>query len=143
MAKLIATRTSQYVMEAEFSFNFDDTMVNTAGAEIDFGKTAINAAFDIVRLPAKAVVVGGAVTTDTAFTSAAFTVSLGDAAVPARYLAAADRKAVAAVPLLTPGFRTDGEPVRLTINSAASTAGKMTVRILYVVGDRANEVCTL
>ena len=142
MAKLNSARSAQYVMEAEFSFKFDDTMVNTVGAEIDFGKTAINAAFDLIKLPVKAVVVGGSVTTDTAFNSAAYTVSLGDSGNAARYLAAADRKAAAAVPLLTPGYRGDGEPLRLTVNSAAATAGQMTVRVLYVIQDRANEVCT-
>ena len=39
MAKLKATRQAQYVLEAEFTFNFDDTVINTSGVEVDGGKT--------------------------------------------------------------------------------------------------------
>lgn len=143
MAKLTASRTAQNVLEAEFSFNFDDTMADTSGASKDFGKTNIAATtYDIIALPMGAVVVGGALTVETAFDTASYTVSIGDSANAARYLASADRKAVANTALLTPGYRGDGEPIRVTITNAdVCTAGKATVRVLFVLPNRANEVC--
>ena len=142
MAKLNQTRGAQYVMEAQYVFNFDDTAVNTAGTEVDFGKTNTAATtFDIIDLPVDATVVGGEVVTETAFNAAtSYTVALGDSALATRYLASADRKAAARVALTPTGFRTDGSPLRLSVTSnAACTAGKMTVRVQYTVGNRVNE----
>ena len=63
MAKLISARGAQNVMEAEFTFNFDDTMVPYSGGtaiagttEVDFGKTNITATqFGIINMPEGAV----------------------------------------------------------------------------------------
>lgn len=141
MSKLLAARTAQYVMEAEFVFNFDDTMVNTSGAEVDFGKTNIaTTAVDIINLPAGAVVVGGSVTTDTAFSAATYNVSIGDSGNATRYLGATDRKGAGTTPLVLTGYRGDGENVRLTFTAGGvCTTGKMTVRVLYITTGRANE----
>ena len=64
MTKLKATRQAQYVLAAEFTFNFDDTLVNTSGAEVDGGKTNTAAtSVDIIELPYGATIVGGEVVT--------------------------------------------------------------------------------
>ena len=64
-----ATRGNQYPLVAEFTFNFDDTMVDTSGATKDFkvvGSTVVAA----IKLPTNAVITGGAVTTEIAVTGA-------------------------------------------------------------------------
>jgi hypothetical protein len=142
MSKLISARTAQFVMEAEFTFNFDDTMVSVAGQEVDFGKTNISAtSFDIINLPENSVIIGGELVTETAFDTASYAVTIGDSAVADRYLASADRKGAARVALVPTGYRTSGSNLRIGITNAdVCTAGKATVRVQYVIAGRANEV---
>ena len=142
MSKLIATRGAQYVMESEFVFNFDDTMVSVAGAEVDFGKTNIVAtSFDAINLPAGAVLLAGSLTVETAFDTASYAVVVGDSAVANRYLATADRKAVGVTNLVPTGYRGDGENIRIGITNAdVCTTGKATLRVQYITTGRANEV---
>lgn len=142
MSKLIAARGAQYVMESEFVFNFDDTMVSVAGAEVDFGKTNLAAtSFDVINLPAGAVVLAGSLTVETAFDTASYSVTVGDSAVANRYLAAADRKAVGVTALVPTGYRGDGENLRVAITNAdVCTAGKATLRLQYITTGRSNEV---
>lgn len=149
MAKLISTRGAQFVMEAEFVFNFDDTIVPVSGGtpivgtnEVDFGKTNIAATVvPAINLPQGAVVVGGSLTVETGFDTASYTVSVGDSGNAARYLAAADRKAAAQTALVPTGYRGEGENLTMTITNAdVCTAGKATLRVLYVITGRANEV---
>lgn len=142
MSKLIASRTGQYVMDAEFTFNFDDTMVSAAGAEVDFGKTNVAAtSFDIINLPENSIIVGGELVVETAFDTASYAVVIGDSAVADRYLATADRKAAARTALVPTGYRTAGANLRIGITNAdVCTAGKATVRVQYVITGRANEV---
>lgn len=142
MAKLIASRTAQWPLVAEFTFNFDDTMANTAGATVDFGKTNTAATVvEAIPLPPGAVVVGGSVDTQTAFDAATFNVSVGDSGSATRYLGATDRKAVGTSALVPTGYRGTGENIRISFTAAdACTAGKMTVRVMYVVDGRSNEV---
>ena len=45
-----ATRGSQYPLVAEFTFNFDDTMVNVAGA-LDGFATVGSHVFEVINLP--------------------------------------------------------------------------------------------
>lgn len=141
MSKLLAARTAQYVMEAEFTFNFDDTMVSVAGTEVDFGKTNIAAtSFDIINLPENSVIIGGELVVETAFDTASYAVVIGDATVADRYLASADRKAAARTALVPTGARTSGANLRMGITNAdLCTQGKATVRVQYVVAGRANE----
>lgn len=141
MAKLLQTRGAQYVKQAEYVFNFDDTAVNSAGATVDFGKTNTAAtSVDIIDLPVDATVVGGSVTTETAFDAATYNITLGDASVANRYLASVDRKGTGTSALTPTGFRTDGSPIRLGFTAAdVCAAGKMTVRVQYVVGGQVNE----
>lgn len=141
MAKLIASRTAQYVMEAEFTFNFDDTMVNTVGTTLDFGAANTAAtSVDIINLPAGAVIVGGSVTTETAFDAATFNITVGDSGSANRYLGTTDRKGTGISALVPTGYRGDGENLRLTFTAAdVCTTGKMTVRVEYIQTGRANE----
>ncbi len=141
MSKLIATRYAQPVMETEFTFNFDDTMVSAAGTTVDFGKANISStAFDILHLPVGAVIVGGEVVTETAFDTAGYDITVGDADSAARYLASTDAKGAGRTALVPTGYRTSGKAVRLTFASDdVCTAGKMTVRVQYVVPGRGTE----
>jgi hypothetical protein len=139
MSKLIASRGAQYALSADFTFNFDDTMVAADGSTKDFGASDLSIVFDIINLPEGAVVIGGAIVTETAFSSA-FTVTIGDSAAPARYLASTAITA-AGVKTFTPtGYRGQGENLRLTATAAsAETSGRATVRVDFVIADRQNE----
>lgn len=145
MSKLISARTAQPVMEAEFVFNFDDTMVPLSGgtaivgtSEVDFGKTNIAAtSFGVINLPAGAVVLGGALTVETAFDTASFAVVVGDTAVANRYLTTADRKALGTTNLVPNGYRGDGENITIGITNAdVCTTGKATLRVQYITTGR-------
>lgn len=146
MSKLIAARGAQFVMESEFVFNFDDTMVSKVGAvdgaELDFGKTNIvSTVFEVINLPAGAVILAGSLTVETAFDTASYSVAVGDSALATRYLAAADRKAVGVTNLVPTGYRGDGENIRVTIvNADVCTTGKATLRVQYIMTGRSNEV---
>ena len=141
MAKLKATRQAQYVLAAEFTFNFDDTLVNTSGAGVDGGKTnTVATSVDIIELPYGATIVGGEVVTETAFDAATFNVTVGDSGSANRYLGTTDRKGAGRTALVPTGYVGEGQAVRLTFTAAdVCTTGKMTVRVLYTVEGRGNE----
>lgn len=145
MSKLTAIRGAQNVLCASFTLNFDDTMVNTAGDEVDFGKVNLGGAstgkFDIIPLPPGAVVVGGQVAVTTAFDTAGYDVIIGDADDDDRFFATADVKGVGVVALLTPGYVSTGKPVRLQFSTDdVCTTGVLTVNVLYKIVGKANEV---
>lgn len=144
MSKLIATRGSQYPLVAEFTFNFDDTMVDTAGALKDF-KTVGSTVVDAINLPTGAVILDGEVVTETAVSgSTAYNVSVGDSANATRYLGATNRVAAGRTALVPTGYVGLGEQLRVTVapTVADATAGKVTVRITYMVRNRVNETQT-
>lgn len=144
MAKLIAARGIQHTQVAEFTFNFDDTMLNTSGVLSDF-KTVATTAFDVINLPMKAIVVGGDVTTETAIgTSTAYNISIGDSGSATRYLGVTDKVTAARTALVPTGYVGNGENLRLTVTPtvAAATAGKVTVRVEYIIRDRVTEIQT-
>ena len=139
MTKLVSARTAQYPLMAEFTFNFNDTIKATDGAV-----KALNAALvaEIIELPQGAVVVGGEIVVETADSaSTTYTLSLGDSASATRYASAVSLKAAARTALTLTGFRAT-EPIRATVavTGSAPTAGKATVRVLYTIAGRANEV---
>lgn len=143
MATLNKTRTAQWPLVAEFTFNFNDTMVPAAGgAAVDFGLTNTTATtFNAINLPPNAVVIGGELAVETAFDTASYAVVVGDATTANRYLATADRKAVARTPLVPTGYVSDGGTITIGITNAdACTTGKATLRVMYTIRDRANEV---
>lgn len=144
MAKLIATRGMQYPLFAEFTFNFSDTMVDIAGVTKDFavvGTTVV----DAINLPVNAIVVSGSVTTETAVAGAtAYNVSVGDSASTTRYLGVTNRVAAGTTPLVPTGYVSLGEQIRVTVTPtvADATAGKVTVRVEYIIRNRVNETQT-
>lgn len=144
MPKLVATRGQQYPLVAEFTFNFDDTMVDTTGATKDF-KTVGSTVVDAINLPTGAIVIGGEVVTETAVSgSTAYNVSVGDSGSATRYLSATDRVAAGRTALVPTGYVGNGEQIRVTVapTVADATAGKVTVRVQYVVRNRVNETQT-
>lgn len=142
MSVLKITRGAQWPLVAEFTLNFDDTMVDSTGASKDFGLTNIAAtAFDIINLPYNAVVIAGDVVTETAFDTASWSIKVGDATTDDRYLGATDRKATGRTALVPTGYVSDGGAIRLTVTNAdVCTAGKATVRVMYTIRNRTNEV---
>lgn len=139
MAKLNAARGAQYPLMAEFTFNFNDTIKATDGVV-----KALNAALvaDLIELPQGAVVVGGEIVVETADSaSTTYTLSLGDSASATRYANAVSLKSAARTALTLTGFRAT-EPIRATVavSGSAPTAGKVTVRVLFTIAGRVNEV---
>ena len=142
MSKKLAARTAQYPLVAEFTFNVLDTMVNTSGANDGFATVATHV-FDVINLPAYATVVGGEVVTESAITgSTAYNVSVGDSVSATRYLGVTDKTTAARTALVPTGFVGAGENIRLTVTPtvAASTGGTITLRVMYVIRGRGNEV---
>lgn len=142
MTTLIAARGAQYPLVMTFTFNFDDTMADTTGATADF-KTVATTAFDIINLPVGAVVIGGEVVTETAITgSTAYNISIGDSGSATRYLGVTDRVGAGRSGLVPTGYVGTGENLRLTLTPtvAEATAGKVTVRVEFVLPNRTNEI---
>lgn len=159
MSKLIAARTAQYVTEAEFTFNFSDYVVDkvdsakkTLGSTTAIadpytqeagltGPVANTVVFDAINLPEGAVIIGGELVVDTAGVGpTAYQLKLGDSTSDVRYLAYTSLLSAARTALTLTGLRTT-ENLRATLNYtvANATAGKATIRVLYVVGGKANE----
>ena len=142
MSVLKASRTAQWPLVATFSWNFDDTMLNVAGASDEF-KTAAAHVFDVIPLPPGATVIGGDFTVETTFaTVSTYAVIIGDADVTNRYLGTSDYKAAARTALVPTGYVGTGQQIRVTVTptGSAATAGRATLRVEYVVNNRSNEV---
>jgi len=140
MTTLKANRTAQYPLVAEFTFNVTDDMVAANGAVTGFKAAA--GVFDVIALPPNAVVTGGDVTVETASNeSGTATIAVGDSATPARYLGATSIKAAGRTPLVPTGYRGTGQNLRITLanQNANATAGKVSVRVEYIVTGRAQE----
>ena len=118
-------------------------MLDINGVSKSFGSTYTDAIVaSVINLPEGAVVVGGEVAVETAGVGpTAYTVSLGDSSSATRYASAVDLKTAARTALTLTGYRTT-ENLRLTIAStvANASAGKATVRVMYTIPNRANEV---
>jgi hypothetical protein len=143
MALLTASRTAQSPLVAEFNWNFDDTMVNDAGATVDFGLTNIaETTFVIIPLPPGAQVTGGSLNVSEAFDAATYAVTIGDTADEDEYLTTADRKAVGTTALVPTGLvNTTGLNIVINITCAdVCTTGLAKVVVEYIVEDRSCEV---
>ena len=141
MAKLNPSRAAQTVLSAEFTFEFADTMKDVNGVTKDF-KTVGSTVVDAINLPPRTTIVSGEVVTETAVTgSTAYNVSVGDSVSATRYLGATDRTAAGRTALVPTGYVGNGENLRVTVapTVAASTAGKVTVRVQYIMRDRWSE----
>jgi hypothetical protein len=142
MTAKIKSRTAQYPLVAEFTFSIGDTMTNTVGAADAFASVAAHV-FDVIPLPPGAVVTGGSVVTNTAFTgSTAYNVKVGDSGSDVRYLGTTDKTAAGLTALVPTGYAGTGENLRLTVTPtvAAATAGKLTVRLEYIITGRTSEI---
>lgn len=142
MTAKIKSRSAQYPLVAEFTFSIGDTMTNTVGAADAFASVAAHV-FDVIPLPPGAVVLGGHVVTDTAFVgSTAYNVKVGDSGSDVRYLGTTDKTAAALTALVPTGYVGVGENLRLTVTPtvAPATAGKLTVRLEYIIAGRTSEI---
>jgi hypothetical protein len=118
-----------------------DSILNTAGV-----MTALAAGgallSDLFPFPPNSQLIAGALVVEVASNSGTtHTVSVGDSASAARYLAATDLKTVARTALTPTGYRGTGEDIRLTFAQGGTlpTAGRFTLHFQYYVVDRANE----
>lgn len=144
MAKVLATRGSQWPLVAEFVFNLTDSVVNTSGAEESLAAVGSHV-FDGIKLPTNAIVIGGAVTTEVAATGpTAVNVSVGDSGNATRYLGATDRVAAGRTALVPTGFVGGGEDLRITVAPTVTpaTAGKISVHVMYIIRNRMTETQT-
>lgn len=146
MPKLIASRTAQYPLVAEFKFNFDDTAVDSVtGGLKTFGAAFGDAiVFDAIPLPLGAVISGGELIVDTPGVGpTAYTVAVGQAGTPASLLAATSLSVAGRTPLTGLGSgHVSGANVRLTIASsvANATAGRFRLRVAYTIDGRSSEI---
>jgi hypothetical protein len=164
MAKLLASRTAQSPLYAEFVFKHNDWVVDsvdtvkkTLGSTVALsadpaeagltGPVANTVTFDAIPLPLGAVVVGGEVIVETvAAGSTAYTVSVGIAGATTAYASAVSALTAGRTALTlsttVPMTSNSGQNVRLTIayTVANATGGKVRVRVMYTIDGRANEV---
>jgi hypothetical protein len=127
---------------AEFVASWDDTMVDINGAVKDF-KTAGSSIFEIIPLPPGAIVQGGEVVVETAWAgSTTAPITLGDSVNATRYLGSTSLAAAARTVLVPTGYVSQGENIRMAFapTGALATAGKVSVKVSYVIRNRANEV---
>ena len=143
MSLLIESRTAQSPLVAEFNWNFDDTMVNDAGATVDFGLTNIaETTFVVIPLPPGSVVTGGSLTRSVAFDTAGYAITVGDTADEDEYLTTGDLKAVGTTALVPTGLvNTTGLNIVMNItNTDVCTTGSAKLVVEYIVEDRSCEV---
>ena len=130
----------QWPLVAEVQIDFaNDTVVATDGVTKPF--TGVVAA-DLFPMPPDATVIGGELVVDTASNAGtSHTVSVGDSGSATRYANAVDAKAAGRTALTLTGYRHNGEDIRVTSTPAGTTltAGKASIRLMYVIADRANE----
>ena len=146
MSVLTKTVGAQYPLTAVFTFNWDDSMVNTTPASKTFGD-ATPGAFDILIPPPGAIVVGGVVKVETIAAGNTSTVDVGDSDDTDRYteanavdLADADG-AVTVFDMLGDHKVYNGtQAIRITLaNGGALTALKAHIIVTMIVPGRVNE----
>lgn len=165
--KKIASRTAQYPLIAEFTFDYNDWVIDTVDltkktlgsttalakdpAEAGLtGPVANTITFDCIPLPIGAVLVGGELIVENAYAGCtAATITLGIAGALTSILGSTSLMAAANTRtplLLTAALQSAsaGNNVRATIayTVANATAGKVRVRIAYTIDNRVNEVQT-
>ena len=160
--KLLATRTAQYPLFAEFAASFNQWVLDSViGVKETFGSTVATATdpaepgltgpatgtvtFDVIPLPPGAVITGGELIVETAYVGpAAATVSLGIAGNTTALLSAVSLLATGrtALSLSTPLVSNAGQNLRATVayTTANATAGKFRLRVQYTIDGRASEV---
>lgn len=137
---------AQTVLSAVFSFNYDDTMLNTSAAETAFG-AASGTTFDIMTLPPGAIVIGGAVKIETVAAGNTSTIDIGDSDDTDRYtetnpvdLADADAPVTGFDQLGDHKVYSGSQAIRITIaNGGALTGGRFHVIVNFIVPGRSSE----
>lgn len=139
MAKRTRVDWGQFVMVSEFVFDFDDTMIASDGLEKPLRAAG---AFPVFKLPRGAVIVDGELVVETAgATATTWTLSLGDAGSPTRYLAAKTLMAAGRSALAPTGAYVDGDILAtIAATGSAATAGRVALRVLYAVPGKAHVV---
>ena len=142
MATLKKSRAAQYNLTAYFEFNIAtaDSMLDIAGVSKAFSVVA--PVYDIVPLPYGAVVVGGDMVVKTVSNdTGTATLSVGDSASAARYMAATDIKTAARTAFTITGYSGLGEALRITLanQNANATTGKVRLRVDFMIDNRQNE----
>lgn len=161
MTKLLASRSAQWPLVQEFTFDVstavNDTMATVVGNVIGGASPHFQATvqaiggvhggagqiYEIFPLPVGATVIGGEVVVSTAVAGpTASTITIGDSDDADRYLGATNLKAAGRTAMVPTGRVGNGENVRMTITNtdAVATAGKVAVRLTYVMAGRTNEV---
>lgn len=163
--KLLASRTAQYPLVAQFIANFNnwvadsvDLGAKTLGSTVALatdptqaglvGPVANTVVFDCLPLPNGAVVTGGELIVDVAYVGpTAATISLGIASATtdllnAVSLLATGRTAFNLAALVVEDSTVSGANLRMTLayTVANATAGKFRLRVMYTIDGRANEV---
>lgn len=159
--KKLASRTAQYPLVADFTFGFNDWVIDSVdGTKKTFGSTVANSvdpsevaltgpvantiSFDCIPLPEGAVVTGGELIVETAGVGpTAYTVSLGVAGSLTSVLAATSVLATGRTALLltSPLVSNAGANLRATVayTVANATAGKFRLRVSYTIDRRVSE----
>ena len=165
--KKLASRTAQYPLVSEFTFDFNDWVIDTVDlTKKTLGSTVANAkdpaeagltgpvantiTFDCIPLPIGAVLTGGELIVENAYAGCtAATITLGIAGALTTILGSTSLMAAANTRtplLLTAALQSAsaGNNVRATIayTVANATAGKVRVRLMYTIDHRVNEVQT-
>ena len=115
-------------------------------AEVDFtfADLATGVVYPAIDIPGNAVVVGGELVITTAFnTGTSAALAIGDDIATTRYASAIDAKAAARTALTRTGYRYTAPntiDIIATLVGTAATAGAGTLRVQYVIKDRAQEV---
>lgn len=162
--KKLASRTAQFPLMAEFNFNWNDWVIDsvdltkkTLGSTVALstdpsevgltGPVANTITFDCIPLPPGAVISGGELIIETAYTgSTAATITLGIAGSLTSVLGSTSLMAAAntrTALLLTSALVSNaGANLRATIayTVANATAGRARVRLMYTVDNRTSEV---
>jgi hypothetical protein len=159
MAKLLSTRASQNVQVAEFVASFSDTMADATGVLKDMTSITTGDFFKAVQLPPNVEIVGGDIQIDvqgvgpTAYTLEVGTSSDGTVANFNNHLSNATtfdlKGAVGARLALTflnalafPGLMSANPNdifIRLIRSVAVATAGKFTLRVMFIQRGKADE----
>ena len=163
--KKLASRSAQYPMVAEFTFEWNNWVIDSAdstkktlGSTVALstdpaesaltGPVANTITFDCIPLPVGAVVTGGELFMETAYAGCtAATITLGIAGALTTLLGSTSLMAAAntrTALLLTSALQSNasGNNVRATIayTVANATAGKARVRVEYTIDGRQSEI---
>lgn len=161
MAKLLASRSAQWPLVQMFTFDVstavDDKMATVVGNVIGGASPSFQATtqsiggfyagaaqiYEIAPLPVGAIVIGGELVVESAVVGpTASGITIGDSANATRYLGSTSLLAAGRTALVPTGYVGNGENIRITVTNtvAVATAGKVAIRVMYVMNGRTNEV---